>query len=125
MEAYSSLSTALTEFRRGQLDWYNRRIEDPDSTMTLAARIESYRLRGIGETALSRVRLVARDPALIAAANEAYEVTRKVHDAQDDADLSSRREKAKKAVDRFVTMAATELQHVPIQGHNSGKAAVD
>jgi hypothetical protein len=113
LSAYSSYSTALTEFRRGQLDWYNRRKEDPKGEVTLAARIESYRLRGIAETALSRVRLVASDPALVSAAKEAYELTRPVHYAQDSADLDSRTEKAKEAVDRFVALAAAEFQSAP------------
>ena len=39
MNAYSSYFTALTEFRRGQLDWWNRRKEDPDGAATLAARV--------------------------------------------------------------------------------------
>jgi hypothetical protein len=28
MSTYGAYSTALTEFRRGQLDWYNHRKED-------------------------------------------------------------------------------------------------
>ena len=65
MNAYSSYFTALTEFRRGQADWWNRRKEDPDGTATLAARVESYRLRGVAETALSQVRLIASGDALV------------------------------------------------------------
>ncbi len=76
MGAYRSLATALTEFRRGQLDWYNRRKEDPDSAATLAARVDSYRLRGVAQTALAQLQLVASEPALVAAANEAFELTR-------------------------------------------------
>lgn len=34
MTVYSSYVTALTEFRRGQTDWYNRRAEDPGSGAT-------------------------------------------------------------------------------------------
>ena len=42
---YSSYSAALTEFRRGQLDWYNRRKEDPHSDRTKTASDESYWLQ--------------------------------------------------------------------------------
>jgi hypothetical protein len=118
MSAYSSYSTALTEFRRGQLDWYNRRKEDSDSAATLAARVESYRLRGVAQTALSQVQLVAGDPALVTAANEAYELTRPVHHAEDSAKLDSRSESAKKSADRFVTLAAAELQPDPLAGRS-------
>jgi len=108
------LATALTEFRRGQLDWYNRRKEDPDSAATLAARVDSYRLRGVAQTALAQLQLVASEPALVAAANEAFELTRTVHYAQDSADLDARTEQAEKAVSRFVTLAAAELQSVRV-----------
>jgi hypothetical protein len=109
---------ALTEFRRGQLDWYNRRQEDPDSAMTLAARVESYRLRGVAQTALSQVQLVASAPALVVAADEAYELARPVHRAQDSAAMDARSERAKKAVDRFIALAAAELQSAPIADPN-------
>lgn len=118
MNAYSSYFTALTEFRRGQLDWWNRRKEDPDGAATLAARVESYRLRGAAETALSQVRLVASGDALVSAANEAYELTRPVHYAEDGADLDSRTDKAKEPVDHFVTLAAAEVQSGSAIGRN-------
>jgi hypothetical protein len=110
MSAYGAYSTALTEFKRGQLDWYNRRKEDPDSEMTLAARVESYRLRGMALAALSQVQLVAADPALIVTANRAYELTRPVHYAQDPADLDERSDRAREAVDSFIALAAAEVQ---------------
>jgi hypothetical protein len=125
MSAYSSYSTALTEFRRGQLDWYNRGKEDPSGAATLAARVESYRLRGIAETALAQIRLVASDPALVTAANEAYELTRPVHYAEDGADLDSRTENAKKAVDRFVSLAAAEVQSASAIGRNRRAGTAD
>lgn len=96
LNAYSSYFSALTEFRRGQLDWWNRRKEDPDGAATLAARVESYRLRGAAETTLSQVRLVASGDAMVRAANEAYELTRPVHYAEDGADLDSRTNKARR-----------------------------
>lgn len=39
MSIYGSYMTALTEFERGQLDWYNRRVEDPKSEATLQAAL--------------------------------------------------------------------------------------
>jgi hypothetical protein len=123
MRAYSSYSAALTEFRRGQLDWYNRREENPNSEATLAARVESYRLRGVAQTALSQVQLVASDPALVAAADEAYELARPVHRTQDSANLDSRSESAKKAVDRFVALAAAELQSAPVASRRHAATA--
>lgn len=76
---YSSYITALTEFSRGQTDWYNRRKEDLDGAATLAARIESYRLKSVAQALLARVQLVAGDQAVVAAAVNAFELTRPIH----------------------------------------------
>ena len=125
MSTYSSYSTAITEFRRGQQALYNLRKEHPDNAMTLTARVEAYRLSGVVQTALSKVQLVAIDPALITAADEAYELTRPLHDAQDSAEVDTRSDKAKEAVDRFVALAAAELQSAPIPGRSRRDATVD
>ena len=74
----SAYSAALSEWSRGQIDWLNRR-EDPDSEMTLAARVESYRLKDVARTALSQVQLVASEQELVTGANRASELTRSVH----------------------------------------------
>jgi hypothetical protein len=121
--AYGALSAALTEFRRGQLDWYNRRKEDPAGAMTLAARVESYRLRGVAQTALAQVQLVASDPALVSAANCAFELTRPVHYAQDSSDLGARIDRAEKALDRFVALAAAEVHAIGPMRPGSSQAA--
>lgn len=112
---YSSYSTALTDFRRGQLDWYNRRKEDPSSAATLAARVESYRLKAVAEAALSQVRLVAGDPSVVNAANHAFELTRPVHYAQESADLDLRTKSATSAIDNFIALAAAEIQSASIR----------
>ena len=113
---YSSYVTALTGFRRGQIDWYDLRKKDPDSAATLAARVESYRLKGAAEAVLSQVRLVASDPGVATAAISAFELTRPVHYAQESADLSSRIEEAENAADAFVALAAAEIQSIPVTG---------
>lgn len=119
MSVYSSYATALAEFRRGQLDWYNRREEDSDSAATLAARTESYRLKGLAQAALSQVQLVAGDSAVVTAAINAFDLTRPVHKARDGADLDSRAETGKTAVDRFITIAGAEIQSASISGRGN------
>jgi hypothetical protein len=114
MTVYSSYVTALTEFRRGQTDWYNRRVEDPDSGVTLAARIESYRLKGAARAVLSQVRLITSNPDTVAAAMSAFELTRPIHYAEDGADLRSRTKAAEGAVDAFIALAAREVQLTPV-----------
>ena len=118
MSVYSSFTTALAEFRRGQMDWYNRRGEDPNSAITLGARVESYRLKGVALAALSRVQLVAGDPAVVTAADNAFQLTRPIHYAQESDDLRARDERAEEAVNRFITLAAAEIQYIPITGRN-------
>lgn len=123
VRAYSAYSTALTEFIRGQLDWYNRRGEDANSTMTLSARVESYRLKGVAQTALFQVRLVASDPALMDAAGKAFDLTRPIHYSRDSTDLKTRTGQANKAIDYFVALAAAEVQSAG--GHVSASAPSD
>lgn len=125
MSVYSSYATALTEFSRGQVDWYNRREEDPDSAETFAARVESYRLKGVAQAVLSQVQLVAGSPAVVTAANDAFELTRPVHYAQDSTDLRSRTGTAKKAVNSFVALAAAEIQSSPMTSRNHRTTTVD
>jgi hypothetical protein len=108
--AYSAFVTALTEFRRGQLDWYERRKEDPDSATTMAARVESYRLKGVALTALSHVQLVADNQALVAAADGAFEVTRVVHYAEKRAELDAQTGRAAAALQNFIALASAEAQ---------------
>ena len=114
MSVYSSYMTALTEHRRGQTDWYNRRNEDPDSGFTFEARVESYRLKGIARAVLSQVRLVTSDPAIVNAAMDAFEVTRHIHYAENGADLRSRSKAAEEAIEVFIALAAGEVQSAPM-----------
>lgn len=110
MSVYSSFLTALAEYRRGQLDWWHRREEDPRSEAALAARVESYRLRGLAQAAFSQVQLVARNAELVAAASEAWDLSHLVHRAEDRAELDARADRVKDTVERFTALAAAEVQ---------------
>jgi hypothetical protein len=116
MSVYSSYLTALTDFNRGQTDWYNRRKDDPDSAETLAARVESYRLKGVTQAVLSQIQLVASNPEVVTAATSAFQLTRPVHYAQDGTDLRSKVKTAKEAVDVFTALAAAEVQSTRVAG---------
>jgi len=108
--AYSGYVTAVTLFRRGQLEWLNRRVEDPDGAVTVSARADAYRLRGEAQAALSRVRLAAGDKALVDAAGEALEAAEPMHYAADKDDLEVRNEEAKRSLQAFIDLAAAEVQ---------------
>ena len=67
--------TAISEFRRGQLDRWYREEENPDSRAYFEARLESYRLRSAALHALARVQLVAPGQTLAEIAVHAYDLT--------------------------------------------------
>jgi hypothetical protein len=119
MSVFGSYIVALTEFSRGQTDWYNRRKEDPGSAATLTARVESYRLKAVAQGLLAQVRLVADDASVVGSAISAFTLTRPVHYAEDPADLRSRIVIAEEALESFIAAAAAEVQSTRIAGHAS------
>ena len=96
--AYGAFLSALTEWKNEQINWYSRREDDSGGEIVQAARIESYRLKGIAQAALSRVQLVASSQALVIAADQAFELTRPIHSARDETGLEERKDQAMKAV---------------------------
>ena len=125
MGVYSSYMTALTEWRRGQTDWNNRRFEDPDSEATFAAAVESYRLKGVARGVLAQIRLVTSDPAIVADAISAFELTRPIHYAQDSTDQRSRTNVAEQAIEAFAALAASEVQSAPLITRGRRTTAID
>lgn len=110
MNVYSAYLASLAELRRGELDRYHRRLDARDSEAAIMVRAESYRLRGVALAALAKVKLVVNGPELAAAAEDALEETRHLHDASDQGDLETRDRRAEAAVERFTALAATEVQ---------------
>lgn len=110
LAAYGGFAAALTEFRRAQLDWANMRFAGAGSSAVNAAQAESYRRRGVAQTALSQVQLVSSDQIILDAAGEAFEATRPVHYADDLRELTTRSDAAKAALDALVRLAAGEVQ---------------
>jgi len=115
--AYGAFLSALTEWKNEQINWYSRREDDSGGEIVQAARIESYRLKGIAQAALSRVQLVASSQALVIAADQAFELTRPIHSARDETDLEERKDQAMKAVNSFIALAATDVQSAALGPH--------
>ncbi len=111
--AYSAFLAAVTEWKNAQIDWYSHR-NDSGGDIRQAARIESYRLKGVAQAALSRVQLVAGDRALVIAADQAFELTRPIHDAQNGDELQEKAGRAEQAVNSFIALAAADAQSVSI-----------
>lgn len=110
MTIYSDFGGALSEARRGQYDWWNRRQENSESHACAAARDEAYRLRGLAAHALFRVQMVAGNAAMIAAARSAYEQTAEIHYAEAEEELRGLGEKAKESLEKFLVLAAFDVQ---------------
>jgi hypothetical protein len=110
MAVYSDFAGALTEYRRGQQDRWHRKNEDPDSSACFEARTEAYRLRGVALHALFRVQLIASGQALIGAARDAHEHASNLHKASDKAELSTRGALAREALERFITLASSDVR---------------
>ena len=110
MNVYSSFGGALTEARRGEYAWWNRRNEAPDSPACSDARIEAYRLRGLAAHALFRVQLVASNQAMVDVARHAYELTRAVHHATTETELRIAGDRARERLDNFLTLASLDIQ---------------
>ncbi len=110
MTVYSDFAGAVTEFRRGQHDRWHRKNEDPDSTISFDARVEAYRLRGVALHALFRVQLIASSPALIHAAQHAYDLTHRMHKAADRGEVGAFGTQAREALEHFVKLAASDVR---------------
>jgi hypothetical protein len=110
LTAYGSLASALMDWRRAQADRYNRQAEEPGSVAADAARKEMFQLRSQAQGALAQVQLVGSNAAVVAAANAAFEVSRRIHSAPDYAEFDARAAASKAAVEEFVRLAAAEVQ---------------
>ncbi len=91
---------------------------DPSSPEFVAAREDSYKLRANATAAMCRVRLVCGKPGLSELAQDAINATTEVHQARDEQDRASRGERARLALDQFVTDASAQ-----VHGEPAGQAA--
>lgn len=110
MAAYSDFAGAVTEYRRSQYDCWHRKNEDPDSTATSEARLESYRLKGVAQRELFRVRLIASSTTVVEAARNAFEAASRLHNASDKTELRGNGNAAKEILERFISLASNDVQ---------------
>lgn len=103
---YSAFAAALTDFRRSQNDRWHLEQADPDSSHFVSAREESYQRRADATAVLCRVRLVSRDTRVDHLAQASLDVTTEIHLAHDEPDRAKRGEKARLALDRFLSEAS-------------------
>jgi hypothetical protein len=103
---YSAFAAAVEEYRRGQADRWYRKQEDPDGEAFITARDEAHRLRTVARQALYRVKLLTDHGEVILAAEQAYQCTREMSNALDQADWDTRDAQAKRAIEAFVSHAS-------------------
>ncbi|WP_346093321.1 hypothetical protein [Streptomyces olivaceiscleroticus] len=106
MATYSAFAEAAEQYRHGQADRWYRKQAEPEGEAFLVARDEAHRLRTVARQALYRVKLLTDDGEVVRAAERAYECTREVSNARDQADRNSRDAEAKQAIEGFVAHAA-------------------
>ncbi|WP_189039400.1 hypothetical protein [Streptomyces daqingensis] len=104
------LATALHEYRSAQHARWHRAHEDWDSPAALAARTESYRRRTVAWQALAHVRLLFNDVDLLHDAQTAFDCAGDMHRAVDKADLESRDDMARTAIDKYLEVAAHHVR---------------
>jgi hypothetical protein len=110
LAVYSEFAGALTDFRRSQNDRWHREQEDPEGAPFIAARDESYQLRAKATAAMYRVRLVGGDTKLSHLAERALNATTEVHLAATEEDRAMRGEKARLALEDFLSDASSHVQ---------------
>lgn len=103
-EVLSALISALIEYDGAQVSRARHR-EGPETESRQEARLDSYRLKALASQQLARVQLVVGEPALIRAAQSAFDVTDQINDSRNYQDALMRREEAKAALQRLIQVA--------------------
>ncbi|MFF8866262.1 hypothetical protein ACF08B_29900 [Streptomyces sp. NPDC015139] len=108
--AYSAFAAALTDFRRSQNDRWHLEQDDLNGPQFISARDESYQRRADATAALCRVRLICGDPVLGQRAQDALDATTQIPAAQDEEERTRRGEKARLALDQFLSDASPHVR---------------
>jgi UDP-N-acetyl-D-mannosaminuronic acid transferase (WecB/TagA/CpsF family) len=103
-EVLSALISALIEYDGAQVTRARHR-EGPESESRQAARLDSYRLKALASQQLARVQLVVGEPALVRAAQSAFDATDDINDSRGYRDALARREEAKAALQQLIQVA--------------------
>jgi hypothetical protein len=106
MATYSAFAAAVEDYRHGQADRWYRKQQDPDGEAFVTARDEAHRLRTVTRQALYRVKLLTDDQGVILAAERAYQCTRDVSTAGDQAGRDALDDQARHAIEAFVAHAS-------------------
>src|SRR5690606_8709778 len=110
LAAYSEFAGAVMDLRRAAYDRWHRHQENPDGSASIAARDEYYRLYAVARNLQFRLRLLADDSDLVSFADNAVECTTEIVDAGNEDERAALGERARQALETFVSAAAARLQ---------------
>jgi hypothetical protein len=110
LTAYSAYAGAITELKRGVVNLWFRRQDDPDGAEYLMARAECDRLGAAAEHAQFRLRLISENPELAALADSAFATIGSIGRAADKAELAEREAHCLDALNIFIAGAAAQLR---------------
>jgi hypothetical protein len=110
LAACSEFAGIITDLRRSEYDRWHREQEDPQGIAFIAARDESYQLRGKATAAMCRVQLVSGDLTLSDLADKALNATTEIHTALDEDERTRRGEKARLTLQAFLTAATRHIR---------------
>ncbi|WP_438319641.1 hypothetical protein ACSHWO_36900 (plasmid) [Streptomyces sp. HUAS TT3] len=109
LEVYGSYAGLLVEFRQALLHHWFCVHEGRDAEDEVALRARSFELRSAAQNALFRLRLIAEEPEVLAAAEAAFVEVGGLNQPADLDTLLPRRDAARELIDAFVVIARRHL----------------
>jgi hypothetical protein len=110
LAVYTEFAGAITDLRRAAYDRWHRYQESPEGAEFAIARDEYYRIYSSTKNIQIKLRLLTDDVELAELAHHAVERATEIKDADAEQDRAVRGERAKLALDAFVTRASARLR---------------
>jgi hypothetical protein len=107
---YTEFAGAVTDLRRAAYDRWHRYQEEPDGPAFMAARDEYYKLYAMARNVQLKLRLLTEGADLVGLAHETVERATEIKDADTDHERGRRGERAKLALDEFISAASGRLR---------------
>lgn len=108
LAACEAFAGAMVDYRRGEYDRVHQQLgSDPENDVYRATLGEYYRLRSAAQQALLRIRLICDETAVIRAAEDAFDVTGAIHNANNGDEVRAAGERAR-------TTLAAKVQSIAI-----------
>ncbi|GAA1245975.1 hypothetical protein GCM10009665_41060 [Kitasatospora nipponensis] len=109
LDAYGTYAGLLVEFRQAMLHHWFCLHEGQDAGDEVELRKRSFELRSRAQHALFQVLLTSEEPALLAAATDAFTAVGKIDRGKDRADVVARRDATRELIDAFVDTARAHV----------------